>query len=114
MATPAKQKKTDSTLQTTKPGYDTTFKELFGNEDSDEEFLGFDEDNFSDDDEDLGDIDMEKWKIGPRETENITIPPFTGQPGIRAKLPNNASFKDYYNLFMSADVIEMITAETNR
>ena len=89
------------------------YSELFGAEDSDEEFEGFDVP--SDEEEGLGTIDNDNWEKGApnelpamRHFENSLT-------GLRNKdLPPNPTYLDYYKLFVPDHVITTITVETNR
>ena len=94
-----------------KGGFEDVFMELFGGDDSDDKFIGF-EDVDIDQEFEFSDIDSAKWQPGDRE--NIDLPEFIGRPGVTADLPQNPSYIDFYNLFMTPNIIETITEETNR
>ena len=47
----------------------------------------------------------------PQHNQRI---PFTGAPGLKVRVPADASLLDYYKLFVQDDLMEMIVQETNR
>ena len=57
------------------------------------------------------DIKSTKWR--PRDRENINLLEFVGRLGIMAELLQNLSYLDFYNLFMTSNIIETITEETS-
>ena len=51
-------------------------------------------------------------------TENLTafpiVPPFTGEPGIKAALPDQVSALIVFQLFFTHELVQIIKTETNR
>lgn len=69
---------------------------------------------FTEDDSDAADEsddDDPEWVEGDRPAPVVD---FTGNPGLRAQLPDSPSVLDFFFLFVSVDVILMIVDETNR
>ena len=51
------------------------------------------------------------WVDGDRPAPQVD---FTGNPGLRAQLPDNPSVLDFFFLLVSVDIIAMMVEETNR
>lgn len=45
--------------------------------------------------------------------QNVDIP-FTGSPGLKVRMPPDATSLDYYKLFLTRDIMDLILIETNR
>ena len=89
------------------------FDELFGGEDSDEEFEGFDIPD--DDEQEMDDIDDDDWEVGSPQSPPPILEFEDSLSGIRTKeLPQDPVFLDYHKLFMTDNVYTTITTETNR
>ena len=93
------------------PNVDLT-GELFGGEDSEEEFEGFE--ISSDEEGEFDDIDKEGWKDGPPDS----LPPMMvfedSLNGLRCEIPDDPTYLDYYKLFLPDHIFRTIAEETNR
>ena len=57
------------------------------------------------------DFDMNHWKKGDINLD--PLPAFTGSPGINIDIPENATELDFFKLFITDDIVDSITLETN-
>lgn len=89
------------------------YRELFGGEDSDEEFEGFEIE--SDDEEGFREIDSEGWVAGCKRDPKPLIEFEESLSGLRSEgLPENPTYLDFYKLFLPDEVFDTIASETNR
>lgn len=87
------------------------FNEIFNDDDSGEEFDGFDpEDIVNEEIEDQEDNVVE-WTVGDRDPPTLN---FTGNPGLVRDVPDKNSPLDYFSLFVDDDACSQMADETNR
>lgn len=87
------------------------FFELFNENDSEEEFEGFDDDDLHIDEQDnVNDGDLE-WQLGDRDPPNIN---FSTEARLLQEVEDKTSPLAYLNLFLNEDSYEQIATETNR
>ena len=99
--------------------------EIFMNDDSDEEFLGFGPDDVnnnqdlaaetdSDSDNETDPMDeftANKWRLGDRVNRDNFV--FTGNNGIEVDIPENPKPLDFIAIFLTDEFFETVTYQTN-
>ena len=100
------------------------YQQLFANSDNDEEFEGFGLDDILDNIDILNEIDfnqslkdqemIEDVDIGWERNDAVPIcTPFTGNPGLNVKLPQNPEPIDIFNLLFKPEMWDRLTTQTN-
>lgn len=102
---------------------------IFGESDSEDEFEGFTEDDFplaylmrgpneteseGDEDEDASEGDALVWDENSASFLPNDLPEFTGNPGLQLPVPDNARPIDFFKMYFTEEMIELLVEETNR
>ena len=101
------------------------YREIFMNDDSDEEFLGFGPDDVNNNEDLAAETDSDsdnetdpmdeftanKWRLGDRVIRDNFV--FTGNSGIKVDIPENPSPLDFIAIFLTYDFFETVTYQTN-
>ena len=96
-------------LEEVEEGYRDIFAEIFLNEDSDDEFLGFDADDIDDDETNVPFEDT--WFEG---TWSLTISDFEGRKKINTDLNDDVEMVDFVKLFLDDYFLDTLVEETNK
>jgi len=81
------------------------------NEDSDDEFLGFDEADLENNEEVPTEIDPNVWTRGNLDPN---VPIFTGEKKIAKDFDDDVEMLDFVKLFITEEFIDILVEETNR
>ena len=107
---PGKRRKTDDNRDIM-----DLYEELFGDDDSEEEFEGFDIDSDDEGDFNFQGIEAGDWILGHPDAKPEMMHFEESMSGLRTKqLPANPTYIDFYKLFVPDHIFETITQETNR
>lgn len=92
------------------------YREIFIDSDSEDEFDGFIVNDSDSDSENASELtedftDRFRWSDGD---PTLRPPPFTGLKKVNANIPDNDTFLDYFSLFLTDDVVDLLVLETNR
>lgn len=98
----------DALLEQVEPENRDFFREIFQNEDSDEEFLGFDADDLENDNEIAPFEDM--WVRGNLDTCDML---FDGESKINANLGDDPAMIYFFLLYINEGFINLLVEETN-
>lgn len=96
-------------LEQAQPENRNFYREIFQNEDSDEESLGFDADDLENDDEIAPFEDT--WVRGNLDARDM---PFDGESKINADLGDDPATIDFFHLYINEGFIDLLVEETNR
>ncbi|XP_070576771.1 piggyBac transposable element-derived protein 4-like [Ptychodera flava] len=87
--------------------------EIFNDEDSREEFLGFSDVN-DDSDDDFDAENAQGWQQVNADHQRRQPPPFTGNPGFQVDVSADPSFLDFVFLMIPADSFDVMSLQTNK
>lgn len=92
--------------------FETFFNEIFADDESDNEFEGFDTEDIENDAEPVGPepIGDDNWVAGDRPPPEIR---YTGTPGLSVDIENDSSPLSYFELFMTDGDLQDIVYQTN-
>ena len=96
-------------LEQVQPENREFYREIFQNEDSDEEFLGFDADDQENDDEIA--LFEAMWVRGNLDARDM---PFDGESKINSDLGDDPAMIDFFHLYINEGFIDLLVEETNR
>ena len=97
------------------PAHEAFFNELINDADSDEDFLGFGDNDVADENDSELEVDsfMDNWQDGDPEAPVLN---FQGTPGVKAscQMPDNPQPMDFLQCFIKDEDFDCMAAETNR
>ena len=99
----------DTILDQVDPENRDIFREIFLNDDSEEEFLGFDPENLENVEGTMPFVDT--WVRGNLD---VNCPEFRGEKKINVDMGEDSQMLDFFRLFISDEFIDALVRETNK